>query len=401
MSYIKKLKPHEFNILRGKRPLLGQLDIELTERCNNNCIHCCINLPENDADARSREMSTGFVKDLIKQAADLGCLTVRFTGGEPLLRDDLAELYEFTRRLGMQVILFTNARLITPELAALLAKIPPGRVVEVSVYGMSARTYDGVAGEKGAFAEFRRGVDLLLQHKIPFIVKGPMLTFLKDEQEEFEAWAATIPAMEKLPGYSMNFDLRSRRDDPAKNARVAKLRATPEETVDMVSRNPLYLKDMKQFCGKFMGPPGDKLFSCGAGHGTCVDAYGKAQLCLPLRDAATVVDLREVTLKTALTESFPAMKKGTVATNPDYLRRCAVCFLKGLCEQCPAKSWMENGTLDTPVEYLCSVAHAQARYLGLVGDMENAWEVAEGEWRERVARFSGDDAYEATKIKGE
>ena len=137
MTYVKKLKPHEFRIWHGKRPLLGQLDIELTERCNNNCIHCCINLPEDDAEALSREMSTDFVKDVITQAADLGCLTVRFTGGEPLLREDLAELYEFTRRLGMQVILFTNARLITPELAALLAKMPPGRVVEVSVYAVS------------------------------------------------------------------------------------------------------------------------------------------------------------------------------------------------------------------------------------------------------------------------
>ena len=130
MNYIKKLKPHEFRIWHGKRPLLGQLDIELTERCNNKCIHCCINLPEDDAEARGREMSTDFVKDVITQAANLGCLTVRFTGGEPLLREDLAELYEFTRRLGMQVILFTNARLITPKLATLLAKIPPGRVVE-------------------------------------------------------------------------------------------------------------------------------------------------------------------------------------------------------------------------------------------------------------------------------
>jgi radical SAM protein with 4Fe4S-binding SPASM domain len=390
MTYIKKLKPHEFSIWHGKRPLLGQLDIELTERCNNNCIHCCINLPENDAEARSREMSTDFVKDVIKQAADLGCLTVRFTGGEPLLREDLTELYEFTRRLGMQVILFTNARLITPDLASLLAKMPPGRVVEVSVYGMSPASYDRVAGCKGAFVEFRCGVDLLLQHKIPFVVKGPMLPFLKDELEAFEAWAATIPAMDKLPGYSMNFDLRSRRDDPAKNARITKLRATPEETVGMVSRSPLYLKDMKQFCGKFMGPPGNKLFSCGAGHGTCIDAYGNAQMCLPLRDAATVVDLRAVTLKTALGELLSAMRESAVATNPDYLRRCAVCFLKGLCEQCPAKSWMENGTLDTPVEYLCNVAHAQARYLGLVGDNENAWEV--NAWRGRVAQFSGDNA---------
>jgi hypothetical protein len=70
------------------------------------------------------------------------------------------------------------------------------------------------------------------------------------------------------------------------------------------------------------------------------------------------------------------------ATNPSYLRRCAVCFLKGLCEQCPAKSWVEHGTLDTPVEYLCEIAHAQARFLGWLKDGEKAWEVLD--LKERV-----------------
>lgn len=49
-------------------------------------------------------------------------------------------------------------------------------------------------------------------------------------------------------------------------------------------------------------------------------------------------------------------------------------MLHGLCEQCPAKSWTEQGTLDTPVEYLCKVAHARARFLGWLGDDEKAWE---------------------------
>lgn len=386
MNYVKKLKPHEFKIWHNKQPLLGQLDIELTERCNNNCIHCCINLPEDDVGVRGREMGTDFVKDILTQAAELGCLTVRFTGGEPLLREDLAELYEFTRRLGMQVILFTNGRLITPELASLLARIPPGHVVEVSVYGMRPESYDRTVGKKGAFAEFRRGVALLEKHQIPFIVKAPLLPFLKDDLAEFETWAQTIPRMDEKPDYSMNFDLRCRRDEPAKNDRISKLRATPEETVGMLTRNPLYLRDMKQFCGKFMGPPGDKLFSCGAGHGTCIDAYGKAQMCMGLRDPGTVYDLRNrSSLRFALTEYFPRFRE-LRATNPEYLNRCARCFLKGLCEQCPAKSWMEHGTLDTPVEYLCRVAHAQAKYLGLVSDNENAWEVAD--WRERVKGFT-------------
>ena len=146
MTYVKKLNRHDLDIWSGNKAALSQLDIELTERCNNDCLHCCVNLPEHDGDALGREMSTAFVKGVLTEAATLGCLTIRFTGGEPLLRSDLQELYLFARRLGMQVVLFTNARLVTREFAELLAKVPPGRMVEVSVYGMSPETYDRVAG---------------------------------------------------------------------------------------------------------------------------------------------------------------------------------------------------------------------------------------------------------------
>jgi hypothetical protein len=199
-----------------------------------------------------------------------------------------------------------------------------------------------------------------------------------------------------MPGYAMNFDLRARRDNPAKNSFIQTLRLTPDETVAMLMHDPKYRKGMREFCGKFMGPSGDKLFNCGAAHGTCVDAYGKAQMCMGLRHPDMVYDLRgdggavskgRSPLRYALTEFFPRLRE-TRATNTDYLNRCARCFLKGLCEQCPAKSWMEHGTLDSPVEYLCQVAHAQARFLGLVIENENAWEIEREVWRGRVTRFT-------------
>jgi radical SAM protein with 4Fe4S-binding SPASM domain len=377
---------------------LGQLDIELTERCNNDCIHCCIDLPANDANARSREMTTAQVKDILTQAAALGCLRVRFTGGEPLLRPDFEELYLFARRLGIKVLLFTNARLLTPRLADLFARIPPRVTIEVTVYGMRAESYDAVARVPGAFAQFWRGVNLLLERRVPFVVKAALLPPNRAEMEVFEAWAKTIPWMDKPPSYSMNFDLRNRRDDARKNAQLAALRLSPEETVAMLTRDDAkYRKSLHEFASKFMGPPGDELFKCGAGHGMCIDAYGRAQPCMGIRAPELTVDLLgqrsrgageiqlsnypTTQLQNALAQ-FTALRE-IRATNPEYLHRCARCFLKGLCEQCPAKSWAENGTLDTPVEYLCAVAHAQARWLGWLGEGERAWEV--DAWRERVA----------------
>ncbi|MBN1893038.1 radical SAM protein, partial [bacterium] len=316
------------------------------------------------------------------------------TGGEPLLREDFEDLYVFARRLGMYVILFTNARHITPELARLFARIPPGRPVEVTVFGMHAESYVRATASPGAFVEFQRGIELLRLKNIPFVVKMSVLPPNRHEIDEFEAFAATLPTMKEMPGYTMNFDLRARRDDPVKNTHIKHLRLTPDETVSILARDPDYEKHIAEFAGKFMGPPGERLFDCGAGQGICIDAYGKAQMCLLLRHPETVVDLRKnraetggcTPLRYVLTEFFPRLRERR-ATNPDYLRRCSRCFLKGLCEQCPAKSWMEHGTLDTPVEYLCQVAHGQARYLGFVARDENAWELEPDEWRRRLDRF--------------
>ncbi len=360
---------------------LGRLDIELTERCDNDCVHCCINLPAGDAAARAREMPTAKVKEILRQAADLGCMQVRFTGGEPLLRPDFEELYLFARRLGLKVLIFTNARHVTPALVDLLARIPPLVTIEVTVYGMHAESYEAVTRAPGSFAQFRRGVDLLLERRIPFVVKSALLPQNRAELGEFETWAATIPWMTKAPGHSMFFDLRNRRDDPEKNRLVESLRLTPEEGVAVLTRDAArYRKGMKEFGSKFMRPPGDVLFGCGAGAGLSVDAYGRAQPCMGVRAPGLTVDLAEKTLSDAL-DHFSTLREMR-ATNPEYLRRCARCFLKGLCEQCPAKSWAEHGTYDTPVEYLCDVAHAQARWLGWLKDGEKGWEVAE--WRQRV-----------------
>ena len=102
-TYLVRLSSEKASFWKTAKPMLSDLDIELTERCNNNCVHCCINLPAEDAVAKKRELSTAAIKDILKEAASLGCLTARFTGGEPLLRDDFEELYLYARKTGFKV----------------------------------------------------------------------------------------------------------------------------------------------------------------------------------------------------------------------------------------------------------------------------------------------------------
>lgn len=380
--YVLKHDINKTPFWRGKVSLLGRLDLELTERCNNNCIHCYINLPEKDLASKEKELKTEEIKNILKEAVSLGCMSVRFTGGEPLLRPDFEELYIFSRKLGLKVFIFTNATLINPHLAETFKHIPPLEEIEVTVYGMKKNSYEAITRKAGSFEAAWSGINLLLEKKIPFVVKGVILPHNKDEIEEFESWAASIPWMSKPPSYSMFLDMRCRNDE-AKNKLIRSLRLAPEYALSILTRKKdAYIKEMKEFCSKFMGPSGKKLFSCGSGIGSgCVDAYGNFQPCMLLRHPDCLYSLKRGSLKEALTEFFPKLRE-LKASNPEYIRRCAKCFLKGLCEQCPGKSWQEHGTLDTPVEYLCEVAHVQARFLGLVKKDEKAWEVKD--YKQRI-----------------
>jgi radical SAM protein with 4Fe4S-binding SPASM domain len=381
MSDYVRTETHLQNPIKSR---IYQLDIELTERCNNNCIHCCINLPENDNISLLKEMTTEQVKEYLVQAANLGCIIVRFTGGEPLLRKDFEEIYIFTRKLGMKVLIFTNARLITRSFAELLVKIPPMVPLEITVYGMHQPSYEAITRSPGSFNQFWQGLTLLIENKIPFIVKSALLPPNKKEINEFETWAKTLPWNNSYPSYAMFFDLRNRRDNEPKNNLIRKLRVSPNEGLRiLLNDKDRYLYTMKQFTQKFMGPNGNQLFPCGAGQSLCIDAYGNIQPCMGVRDPE-LVQKQGSTLSDSLVK-FKQLKEIN-ATNPDYLSRCAHCFLKGLCEQCPAKSWAEHGTLDTPVKYLCEIAHAQAYYLGLLSENEKAWLINPEEYRERIDR---------------
>jgi MoaA/NifB/PqqE/SkfB family radical SAM enzyme len=183
--YVNIVKSADYNLWKHKKPLLSSFYIELTERCNNNCIHCYINLPKDDP-VKERELSTSELKAALDEAASLGCMLVMFTGGEPLLRDDFEELYIYTRRLGMSVTIKTNATLITPCLVKTFRRMPPGNPIVVTLYGMSKNAYDRFTRTPGSNEACWRGIDLLIMNEIPFELSFAVTPFNLEDIDAFE-----------------------------------------------------------------------------------------------------------------------------------------------------------------------------------------------------------------------
>ncbi|NMM37466.1 MAG: pyrroloquinoline quinone biosynthesis protein PqqE [Glaciimonas sp.] len=86
--------------------------VELTYRCPLHCIFCYN--PVNYAQNRD-ELSTAQWVDVMRQARTLGAAQLGFSGGEPLLRDDLEELIVEGRRLGYYTNLITSGVGLTED----------------------------------------------------------------------------------------------------------------------------------------------------------------------------------------------------------------------------------------------------------------------------------------------
>jgi radical SAM protein with 4Fe4S-binding SPASM domain len=139
-----------------------QLGVEVTRACNFRCSHCFV------AAGRVRgEAAREALEDVLHRAARSGVDVVGWSGGEPLLRDDLARLTAVATSLGMRVGLATNGYLAT---AARLRELREAGldVVQVSLDGPDAeRASRYRRGPRGHFARaldaVRTSVDLGLQ----------------------------------------------------------------------------------------------------------------------------------------------------------------------------------------------------------------------------------------------
>ncbi|MBN2153090.1 MAG: radical SAM protein [Candidatus Lokiarchaeota archaeon] len=81
----------------------ARVDLALTYRCNNACGHCYV------ARARSfPEMDTGSWKRVINKLRDIGVPHVTLTGGEATMRDDLADIIQYTQDNNIICGLVTN-----------------------------------------------------------------------------------------------------------------------------------------------------------------------------------------------------------------------------------------------------------------------------------------------------
>jgi len=117
--------------------------VSLTDRCNFDCVYCHnegLGDTRGPMDPQDGEMGTDDVVRLLEVVAEFGVDSVKFTGGEPLLREDVEEI---VARLpaGMEASMTTNGTFL------------PGRAQALADAGLARVNVSQDALDPEAFAE--------------------------------------------------------------------------------------------------------------------------------------------------------------------------------------------------------------------------------------------------------
>ncbi len=364
--FIKKSHLDELLVwdkIRKSRKIVS-FDLEITARCNNNCRHCYINLPASDRSAKSKELSPEEIIEIAKEAASLGAIWCLLTGGEPLLREDFFEIYVSLKKVGLLVSIFTNATLITKKHIQLFKKYPP-RIIEVSVYGITRKTYEKVTRRPGSFNAFIRGLNLLIEGNIKVRLKAMALRSNLHEHNLIATFCKkyTNDVYRFDPFLHLRFDRDRKRNNEIKAERLS-----AEEIIKIECSDTERFRALKREYSSLVIPAFENykcnhLFHCGIGNSNfCVGYDGTFRLCNSLWHPDCVYDLKRGSLKDAW-ENFVPLIQDMRSNSEEFLNKCSTCSIINLCLWCPAHAYLETGKLDRWVEYFCRVAHARADML--------------------------------------
>ncbi|MBM7855571.1 putative heme d1 biosynthesis radical SAM protein NirJ2 [Desulfohalotomaculum tongense] len=150
-----------------------------TNACNMYCEHCY-----RDAGAKvEEELNTEEGKALIDEIVKAGFKILIFSGGEPLMRDDIFELVEYARFKGLRPVLGTNGTLITPQVARLLKKAG-AMGVGISLDSVDAAKHNRFRNAENAWQDALQGMRSCREAGLPFQIHTTVVDWNYDEVEE-------------------------------------------------------------------------------------------------------------------------------------------------------------------------------------------------------------------------
>jgi radical SAM protein with 4Fe4S-binding SPASM domain len=307
-----------------------------------------------DLGARSRELTKEEYFSLLHDLSDMGIVWLLFTGGEIFARKDFLEIYAYANRKGFLTTLFTNGILINEATADYLRDFPPFGI-EITLYGRTRETYERLTQLPGSFDRCMRGIRFLLDRRLPLKLKT-----VATRVNYYEVMAMKEFAEQEL-GVEFKFDAMI---NPRIDCSSAPLdvRLSPEQAVALELQWPTVASEHRSALARettSLSPPRTALYSCGGGaRSFAIDPYGQMSICVLSHQ--DTYDIRAGSVREGWEQFLLKVRQ----RERRLLSKCTNCRIRSVCGMCPANGELENQDAESPVDYLCEVAHLRAMVLG-------------------------------------
>lgn len=271
-------------------PLEGSID--LTYRCNNNCRHCWLCIPPKLSEAQ-KELTTDEIKAIVDEARSMGCRKWSISGGEPMLRPDFAEIFEYISSRSVSYSINTNGTMITPEIAELMKRKGTKMVV---LYGATADVHDRITRNPGSFEAAMQGFAYLKEAGAGFIVQ---LIPLRDNYHQFDDMIKLAQSLSSHWRCGAVWLYLSADGDSERNQEIMRQRLEPEQVIELDKPDLSYEAWRKCEEGEahkyHYRKVDDRLFAAciDARRDFHIDPYGQMCLCVFIKDPAMLYDLRQ------------------------------------------------------------------------------------------------------------
>ena len=338
--------------LKAGVPLSVQLDV--TYRCNERCVHCYL-----DHDNHG-EMTAAEIMEVLDQLAEAGVFFLCLSGGEVLMRRDFFRILEYARSLLFCVKVKTNAFMIREKEADRLRELGV-QAVQVSIYSHRPEVHDAITKLPGSLKRSIAGIRFLQSRGLKVIIANVLMRSNLNDYAGVKALAKELGAE-----YTIDPTITPKMDG---DRSILPLGIGGED-LRQVFRNGDLVGNVEEFCAPPPAVDDDVLdgLPCSAGHTACYispygDVYPCVQFPLPTGNVRKQKFLE-------IWRHSPQMNEVRSIHARD-LPVCSTCTHVGSCTRCPGLAYME-GNMRGPSSQDCEKSFARTGLLSANMILKNA-----------------------------
>jgi len=338
--------------LKAGVPLSVQLDV--TYRCNERCVHCYLDHDDHG------EMSAAEIMDVLDQLAEAGVFFLCLSGGEVLMRMDFFRILEYARSLLFCVKVKTNAFMIREKEAARLCELGV-QAVQVSIYSHRPEVHDAITKLPGSLKRSIAGMRLLRGRGMKTIIANVLMRSNLNDNAGVKALAKELGAE-----YTIDPTITPKMDGDRSILPLG----IGDDDLQQAFHNGDLVGNVEEFCAPPPAVNDDVLdgLPCSAGHTACyISPYGDVYPCVqfPLPTG----NVRKQRFLEIWRHS-PQMNEVRSIHARD-LPVCSTCTHVGSCTRCPGLAYME-GNMRGPSSQDCEKSFARTGLLSANMILKNA-----------------------------